>query len=349
MSRLTVYRLAAARYFKTAFGQKTICQIATPALTSFILWAGSSRDEAATLPTLKDVDIAEHAIAEFKSVPPQLMLEANIVQFVDARDGDLIRLLGVGGNSSAIEGPPTPQIDVISRPPPRILSVTGSNQVRQALTWTINEEQFRILMKAFEQRRDVEVTPAGRVTTLSGRRVQMKVVNNSIATNLDSIAKPTQPIEDGLFVDLIPEVAGDSNTIRMAILPTLKQFAGYILDHHENLGDQTPQQGANVSSWPAIPADLAPVLPQPSVATAFGLSAQKPVPVFRERQVKANVAVRDGETGVVAVFSMEDATPKEAKIPLLGDLPIAGKLFRPSTPQKKTILVFVTATLIDPS
>jgi len=324
-----------------------IWQTAKLALTLFILWAGSSRDEAATLPTLKDVDIAEHAIAEFKSVPPQLMLEANIVQFVDARDGDLIRLLGVGGNSSAIEGPPTPQIDVISRP--RILSVTGSNQVLQALTWTINEEQFRILMKAFEQRRDVEVTPGGRITTLNGRRVQMKVVNNSIATNLDSIAKPTQSIADSLFVDVIPEVAGDSNTIRMAILSTLKQFAGYILDHHKNWGDQTPQQGANVSSWPAIPADLAPVLPQPSVATAFGLSSQKRVPIFRERQVKANVAVRDGETGVVAVFSTEDATPKEAKIPLLGDLPIAGKLFRPSTPQKKTILVFVTATLIDPS
>ena len=76
-----------------------------------------------------------------------------------------------------------------------------------------------------------------------------------------------------------------------------------------------------------------------------------PLPKFSLRQVVTSAVVWDGQTVVLGGLIAEKVTKIKDKVPFLGDLPIAGRLFRSesSQSQKKNLLMFVTPTIIDPA
>ena len=59
----------------------------------------------------------------------------------------------------------------------------------------------------------------------------------------------------------------------------------------------------------------------------------------------------DGQTLVLGGLIAEQVTKLKDKVPMLGDLPLFGRLFRSesSTTQKKNLMIFVTPTIIDPA
>jgi len=83
--------------------------------------------------------------------------------------------------------------------------------------------------------------------------------------------------------------------------------------------------------------------------TAPPLRAQLPLPHFRLRQVVTSANVWDGQTVVLGGLISEDVTKFKDKVPVLGDLPLVGRLFRSesSSTAKKNLMIFVTPTIID--
>ena len=81
------------------------------------------------------------------------------------------------------------------------------------------------------------------------------------------------------------------------------------------------------------------------------IRAQLPLPHFRLRQVTTSAIVWDGQTIVLGGLITEDVTKLKDKVPVLGDLPLVGRLFRSesSSTKKKNLMIFVTPTIIDPS
>jgi general secretion pathway protein D len=67
--------------------------------------------------------------------------------------------------------------------------------------------------------------------------------------------------------------------------------------------------------------------------------------------VTTGVTVWDGQTVVLGGLIREDVQDVEDKVPILGDIPILGRLFRTQAEEhfKRNLIVFVTAYLIDPS
>ncbi len=63
------------------------------------------------------------------------------------------------------------------------------------------------------------------------------------------------------------------------------------------------------------------------------------------------VSIWDGQTVALGGLIREDVQDVEDKIPLLGDLPFVGRLFKSESEQhfKRNLMIFVTAYLIDPS
>ena len=61
--------------------------------------------------------------------------------------------------------------------------------------------------------------------------------------------------------------------------------------------------------------------------------------------------VWDGQTVVLGGLITENVTKLKDKVPLLGDLPLVGRLFRSesSSTSKKNLMIFVTPTIIDPA
>jgi len=235
---------------------------------------------------------------------------------------------------------------------------TSTLNIPAVATYTgiLTDPQFRVVIRALDQRQGVDLLSAPKITTVSARQTQIKVVDvRSIVTDLDlsqtaagvgavggvatgggGVGSAIQPISEqielGPVLDVLPYVSADGYTIQMTIIPTIKEFLGYDLDTAKIFTAQAQSVGSGTAA-------TAP-LTQPT-----------PLPIFRLRQVVTSAVVWDGQTIVLGGLISENSTRTKDKVPLLGDLPLAGRLFRSesSVTTKKNLLIFVTPTIIDPA
>ena len=116
----------------------------------------------------------------------------------------------------------------------------------------------------------------------------------------------------------------------MTIIPTVTEFIGY----DTATAAQFVIQAQSVGQAAALP-----------------LTAQLPLPIFRLRQVTTSCIVWDGQTVVLGGLISDDVQRIKDKVPVLGDIPLIGRLFRneSSVTKKKNLIIFVTPTIIDPA
>ncbi len=108
--------------------------------------------------------------------------------------------------------------------------------------------------------------------------------------------------------------------------------------------------GVKLSLTPhIIPGGQVQIELEPSIeaVTDSGNSSDY-APTISKRSVKTTMTVPDGQTIVIAGLSRTDKTEVRRKIPLLGDIPLIGWLFRwtSESEQKTNILIFVTPTVM---
>lgn len=72
-------------------------------------------------------------------------------------------------------------------------------------------------------------------------------------------------------------------------------------------------------------------------------------PTTRRREVDTSVLIRDGETIVIAGLMDRDKQETESKIPVLGDIPLLGNLFKykEMKDKQKNLLIFLTPKIVD--
>lgn len=71
-------------------------------------------------------------------------------------------------------------------------------------------------------------------------------------------------------------------------------------------------------------------------------------PIVSKREIKTTVMADDGATIVLGGLIDEDVQQSESKVPLLGDIPVLGQLFRSNKSEKKkrNLMVFIRPTII---
>jgi general secretion pathway protein D len=92
-----------------------------------------------------------------------------------------------------------------------------------------------------------------------------------------------------------------------------------------------------------VTLDIAPeisALAESSVAISNGVNA----PVFTSRRALTRVSIRDGHTVVIGGLMQDQKSEQIDKIPLLGDIPVVGALFRRTrdSKSKTELLIFLT-------
>ena len=150
--------------------------------------------------------------------------------------------------------------------------------------------------------------------------------NNAIGT---TIVPSTQQVPLGPTLDVIPYVSADGYTVQMTLIPTLTEFLGY-----DDPGQFSiiAQGGAGGTVGGSIRASVA-------------------LPRLRVRQVTTSSIVWDGQTIMLGGLISERVSKTKDKVPVLGDIPLLGRLFRSeaSSSKKKNLVIFVTPTIIDPA
>jgi general secretion pathway protein D len=73
------------------------------------------------------------------------------------------------------------------------------------------------------------------------------------------------------------------------------------------------------------------------------------MPVFSKRSVNTSLTIYDGYTVAVGGLMREDVQTVEDKVPILGDIPLIGRLFQSEGENriKSNLIIFVTAQIID--
>ena len=198
-----------------------------------------------------------------------------------------------------------------------------TNLLAAAASGTLSEAQFRTVMTTLANQHGTQALGRLEVTTENGRQAQLQMVNvQQVVTGLTSPGgvPSTASYSFGPELDVVPYVNPDQFHIKMAIIASDNGFLGY-----DNPGPFTTTNGV--------------------------LYAVVPLPHFQIRQAAAYVTVGDGDTAVIAGFApIEGISTAKTKVPVLGDIPLLGRLFQ-STQKKSTkrgLIVFVTPTLVNP-
>ncbi len=113
-------------------------------------------------------------------------------------------------------------------------------------------------------------------------------------------------------------------------------------------------EGVSLSVTPQISADgIIHLSITPSITERTGQATSRlgdTVPIISVRETDTLVRVHEGETIVIAGLMQERATVEKTKVPVLGDVPLFGGLFRGENRQKRKtdLVIMLTPTILTP-
>jgi general secretion pathway protein D len=228
--------------------------------------------------------------------------------------------------------------------------------------------QFQVVIRALNQKKGIDLLSAPRVTTKSGQRAVIEIVREfryptqfdppkipdsvgslpgttgTLITTGSSIpVTPTTPTgfetrNTGVTLEVEPVVGPDGVTIDLNLAPQVVEFEGFI-----NYG--SPIFSPTTSIVNQLTGGL--ITSPPSVITPNVINQ----PIFNTRKVTTSVSVWDGQTVVLGGLMREDVQKTQDKTPIIGDVPLLGRLFRSNAEEhiKRNLIIFVTARLVNPA
>ena len=211
----------------------------------------------------------------------------------------------------------------------------------------LTNPEVTVVLQALSQHGGTDLLSAPRVTTRSGVNAQIQVVKEIIYPTEFDVTQPTMnsdgnvtmsPVvtpgtfetrETGVILNVTPTVGPDGYTIDLVMAPEVAELVDWI------------QYGSQITVETGI------IGAKQQNTYLFNM----PQPIFTSRNVTTSIVIWDGQTVVMGGLIREELTTIKDKIPILGDIPLLGWLFRSEGEysQKKNLLIFVTARLVDPA
>jgi general secretion pathway protein D len=197
---------------------------------------------------------------------------------------------------------------------------------------------YQALVHALNKSTTGDILSTPRVTTQNGQQAVIRMVreeyfpetwseatftqSGQYSVFTPSIPELTDPTELGVTLTVTPTVDADKYTISLDMTPLVQSFLGWT-DY----------------SYSFIPLNA--VVPVTNILK---------MPIFEVRTVQTKLVVYDGETIVMGGAIRDTSGFMDDRIPILGDVPLFGALFRSQAQNrlKRNLLIFVTARLVNP-
>ena len=225
---------------------------------------------------------------------------------------------------------------------------TASNQV--GVNAQVFGRGFAAILQLLQNAIGRDLVAAPRVTLADGK--QSKIVISRRMFYPTSYTAPTVPNNDqgvgaGFILPSNPtgfeyrdigttlEVKGESTSIPKAVD---LDFTNLLVEDFEGFVDY----GVIIASAPIVPT-------QNRESTTIG-AAPYLVPIFSKKSLQSRVRLIDGETVGMGGLISDVVQLVDDKVPMLGDIPMLGRLFRSEASQKikSNLVIFCTMRIINP-
>lgn len=257
-------------------------------------------------------------------------------------------------------------IDAILNNPNRTAQAANVAPGIAALTGLFSDGQVQLIMRGLAQKKGTDLMTAPSVTAKSGQKATIEIIRefiypteyeppelpNSVGggnNNNGGIGgtgigggggggsfpvTPATPTafdtrNTGVTLEIEPTIGENDFVIDLRFVPEIVEFEGFI-----NYGSPIQSPGTDALGNPVT-----------SIITENRIE----MPVFSARRVNTQLTIYDGYTVAVGGLIREDVQNVEDKVPILGDIPIIGRLFQSKSENriKSNLIIFVTAQIID--
>lgn len=277
--------------------------------------------------TPEQLQTLESIIEEFDRPIQQVLIEARFITVSQAAFLRLGAVWGTGTSTTTTDAP----ADQTG------LSLLG---VAPAFNWrwtnVFGVSDLTATLTAIEQSGESQVLSAPRLTVINNLpamiedgkvqyyyeeyQVKSTILDQRSSSQLVPDGKPTK-VTSGASLDVLASIGGDGNTILLAL---------------------NPRVNSDVS--------LVPFMTITDTDSSGKVVSQQDVrlPEYRTQDLATRVSVRSGQTVVMGGVLERQQTTYVESVPVLGNLPVLGALFRRRTEldRPRYLLVFVTATIL---
>jgi len=214
-----------------------------------------------------------------------------------------------------------------------------------ALTGILGNHTYKAVLHALEENGQARTLSAPRITVVNNQSARIRKGDKmyyfeeyevqsvdegqeGTSNELAPTGSPTE-LELGITLNVNVNIGNDGETIMLSLQPEIKQFQKWLnfttsgsSDGENDTGTDAEQPGGLVS-----------------------------LPMVDESTVQTTVVVKSGETVVLGGMLQTKKNSTIRKIPILGDVPLIGPLFRHTeeAEEPEHLLIFVTGTVINDS
>jgi general secretion pathway protein D len=183
-------------------------------------------------------------------------------------------------------------------------------------------------LRVLEQFGDVKIMSSPKLMALNNQTALLKVVDNIIYFNIEVDVTTN---DEGLVTRTDYET--NINTIPVGFVMSVTPF----IDEHEEV---TLNVRPTISRVIGQARDPNPALAQANVVSE--------VPIIQVREIESILSVRSGDIAVIGGLMQDNHSEIEARVPVLGALPIVGDLFkyRDNQYSKTELVIFIRPEVI---
>ncbi len=186
---------------------------------------------------------------------------------------------------------------------------------------------------------DVKVLSSPKLSVMNNQTATLKVVDNRVyftitvtpgTTTGTTITQPVYtttpvPVSVGFTMNVTPQI-NDSDYVTINVRPTITRIIRYVDDPNPSL---------------ANPCGV-------GVDTCNIAAVKNQIPELRTREIESIIRVNSGQIAVLGGLMQDEINNTTDSIPLLGDIPVAGNLFknRNDTKAKTELVIFLRPVII---
>lgn len=276
---------------------------------------------------------------------------------------DLVSNIVTSGLRSGDQAINRNSIDAILNNPTRTAQAANVAPGILGLTGLFSDGQVQVIMRGLAQKKGTDLMTAPSVTARSGQKATIEVIREFIyPTEYEPPELPTSvgttssfggggigglgggggsfPVtpatptafetkNTGVTLEIEPTIGENDFVIDLRFLPEIVEFEGFI-----NYGSPIQSPSTDIFG---------------NAVNSIITENRIEMPVFSKRSVNTSLTIYDGYTVAVGGLMREDIQTVEDKVPILGDIPIIGRLFQSQGENriKSNLIIFVTAQIID--